>query len=63
MTPGLRIALSVLMLFGALICLYGFIATFEPPGWIVFRIVYVAAGLLLLTGCIAVLPRRPKPLS
>ena len=47
--------LAGLVLSGVLLaCVFGFMATFEPPGSIGFRIFYTVVGLFCLLGVIAI---------
>ena len=43
--PGhLRVMSAVFLLAVAAFCIFGFLATFEPPGEVAIRIVYIALG-------------------
>ncbi len=46
----------------AAFCFYGFLATYEPPGWPTLRIVYAAGVVFCLVGVVAtgVWARRVK---
>jgi uncharacterized membrane protein HdeD (DUF308 family) len=47
--------LAALVLSGVLLaCVFGFLATFEPPGSLGFRILYVFIGLFCLLGVIGI---------
>jgi hypothetical protein len=47
--------LAALVLSGVLLaCVFGFMATFEPPGALGFRILYTFAGIFCLLGIIAI---------
>ena len=50
--------LAALVLSGvALACVFGFMATFEPPGSLGLRIFYAFAGLLCLLGVVVIATR------
>ena len=50
--------LAALVLCGVLLaCVFGFMATFEPPGSLGLRILYTIVGLLCLLGVIAIATR------
>lgn len=49
MTP-LRIVAAAALLAAAGFCLFGFLATYEPPGWPFLRVAYALVGLTLLAG-------------
>ena len=53
-----RVLLGLTLLAAAGFCVYGFLASFEPPGYPAFKIGYVVIGLLCLTGGARVLVRR-----
>lgn len=46
----------------AAFCFYGVLATYEPPGWPILRIVYAAGVVLCLAGTFAtcILARKVK---
>ena len=44
------ILLGVVLLAVAGFCVFGLLATYEPPGALVLRVIYVAVGLLSLVG-------------
>ena len=56
----IRVAVAFLLLGFTAFCSFGFMATFEPPGFPVWRLMYGVAGLLGLTGIGWILTRRPK---
>jgi hypothetical protein len=57
-----RGALAVALLAIAGFCVFGFMATFEPPGSPALRMIYAAAGLFCLFGIVwAFIPRRHPP--
>jgi hypothetical protein len=39
-------------------CIYGFVASFEPPGFAGFKIIYATIGLLCLAGAVRLLLKR-----
>ena len=54
----IRLAVAFLLLVFTTFCIFGFLATYEPPGFPVWRLMYGAAGLMGLTGVGSVLTRR-----
>jgi hypothetical protein len=44
------ILLAVVLVAVAAFCVFGFLATYEPPGAPVLRVIYAAVGLLSLVG-------------
>jgi peptidoglycan/LPS O-acetylase OafA/YrhL len=46
----MRLITAIVLLAVAFFCGYGFLATFEPPGWPITRIVYVLVGVACLVG-------------
>ncbi len=42
----------------AVFCVFGFLATFEPPGWPLARMVYAIVGVVFLVGAGWALFRR-----
>ena len=56
----IRVAVAFLLLGVTAFCIFGFLATYEPPGFPVWRLIYGAAGLMALTGVGWVLTRRAK---
>lgn len=46
--PRIIAALALLAVAG--FCLFGFLATYEPPGWPVLRVAYAVAGAGCLVG-------------
>lgn len=56
----LAIGLLAAVLLGvAAFCIFGFLATFEPPGFMGWRILYVLGGLVSLGGVFWIALRRP----
>lgn len=59
MATAARIVGTLVLLGIAAFCGFGFLATFEPPGWITLRAVYGVVGVLSLLGVVWMwLPRR-----
>lgn len=56
----IRVAVAFLLLWLTTFCVFGFLATFEPPGFPVWRLIYNAAGLMALSGVGWGLTRRAK---
>jgi hypothetical protein len=52
MSPTIRIVVSLLLLAVAAYCGFGFLATFEPPGFVGWRIGF-AVGIVLSLGGVA----------
>lgn len=46
----LRIVTSAALLAAAGFCTFGFLATYEPPGWPFLRVAYALVGVALLAG-------------
>lgn len=47
--------LAALVLSGVLLaCVFGFMATYEPPGFLGMRILYTVAGIFCLLGIVGV---------
>jgi len=46
----IRLLAAMFLLAAAAFCVFGFLATFEPPGWLTLRIIYAAAGLAAVGG-------------
>ncbi len=56
-----RIVLVVILLAVLAFCAFGFMATFEPPGWVGLRIGYAVVGALCLFGVArALLKKKPQ---
>jgi hypothetical protein len=55
-----RLAVALILLGVVAFCIVGFMATYEPPGFPVWRLVYGVAGLTCLAGAARVLFRRAK---
>ena len=63
MNIALRILLGFVLLFVALFCAFGFLATFEPiPTWqrILFQILYGCGGGACMLGILRLFMPRPK---
>jgi len=61
MPLAVRILLALLLLAVTAFCVFGFLATYEPPGALALRIVYGVAGVLCLIGAgWLLLPHRPS---
>jgi len=45
-----KLLLAVVLLAVAGFCVFGFLATYEPPGLVVWRVIYAALGLVSLLG-------------
>lgn len=58
MPMWLRCVLCALLLVAAGGCAFGFLATFEPPGWVALRIGYGAASVICIAGAVVVMARR-----
>jgi len=58
--PALRLVIALLALALAAFCVFGFLATFEPPGAITLRIVYAVVELAAL-GTLAWLSFSRRP--
>lgn len=56
----IRVAGAFLLLVFTSCCIFGFLASHEPPGFPGWRLIYGAAGLVSLTGVGWVLTRRTK---
>ena len=56
----IRVAVYFLLLGFTTFCIFGFLATYEPPGFPAWRLIYGAAGLMCLAGVGWVLTRRAK---
>ena len=56
----IRVVATLLLLFLAAFCIFGFLATYEPPGYPILRLIYGAASLACLAGAGWVLTRRTK---
>jgi hypothetical protein len=50
MRRAVRLVLTMPLLALAVFCAYGFLASFEPGPWLVFRIGYPLLGLACLAG-------------
>lgn len=48
----IRIFSAVILLAVAAFCGIGFLATYEPPGWPVLRIVYAVVGIACIGGSV-----------
>ena len=48
MSPVARILSALVLLAITAFTVYGFMATFEPPGFLIWRIIYSVIGLLSL---------------
>ena len=60
MRYGLRLWLALMLLPVAAFCGFGFLATYEPPGYPVLRLAYGILGVSCLVGAgRLVVPRRP----
>ena len=56
------ILLAVVLLGVAAFCVFGFLATYERPGWSVLRVTYGVVGLLALVGAgVLILRSRGGP--
>ena len=55
-----RVALALLLFAIASFCGFGYLATFEPPGFVILRYVYAIVGGLSLAGAglMLLLPRH-----
>ena len=53
-----RVTFAVILIALAGFCVFGFLATYEPPGSPTLRVIYGAVGLLCLAGAGRVLFRR-----
>jgi len=56
----IRVVVALLLLGVTTFCIFGFRATYEPPGFPAWRLIYGAAGLMCLAGVGWVLTRRAK---
>jgi len=56
----IRVVVALLLLGVTTFCIFGFLATYEPPGFPAWRLIYGAAGLMCLAGVGWVLTRRAK---
>ena len=57
----MRFVTAIALLAVALFCGFGFLATFELPGWPVLRIVYALVGVACLVGAgRALIARKPS---
>ncbi len=57
----LRVIVAVPLFLFALFCAYGFLASFEPGDFLIFRILYPVLGVASLAGAIwLMLGRRPQ---
>ncbi|HEX8200719.1 MAG TPA: hypothetical protein VF590_09545 [Isosphaeraceae bacterium] len=62
MRYALRLVLALMLLPVAAFCGFGFLATFESPGYPVLRLAYGILGVLCLVGAgWLVVPRRSNP--
>lgn len=50
MSMIVRLPVALVLLAIAVFCVFGFLATLEPPGSIGLRVVYAAVGLAALSG-------------
>jgi len=50
-----KLLLAVVLLAVAGFCVLGFLATYEPPGAVVLRVIYAAVGLLSLLGAVGLI--------
>ena len=55
-----RAVVALFLLGVAAFCIFGFLATYEPPGFPGWRLIYGAASLACLAGAGWVLARRAK---
>ena len=56
----IRVAVAFFLLGLATFCIFGFLATYEPPGFPAWRLIYGVAGLMALAGVWWVLTRRAR---
>jgi hypothetical protein len=56
----MRILVTLVLLAAVAFCLFGFLATFEPPGYVGWRVGYAVAGLLCLSGMGWALSAKPR---
>lgn len=54
----IRAAVAFVLLGVTTFCIFGFLATYEPPGFPAWRLIYGVAGLMALAGVGWVLARR-----
>jgi hypothetical protein len=57
MYRALRLVAAVLLVALAAFCAYGFVASFEPGDFLIFRIGYPLAGLLCLAAAVYLVRR------
>jgi hypothetical protein len=55
----LRAALTLALLAVLAFCAFGFLASFEPPGFLIFRWLYAGVAVLSLIAVVAVWRVRP----
>jgi hypothetical protein len=60
MPLAVRLLVAFALVAVAAFCVFGFLATFEPPGFLAVRLVYGILGILCLAGAARLaFPRRP----
>ena len=59
MTKIARVLVALILAAIAVFTLFGFLATFEPPGFLLWRLVYAVGGFTAIGGAGWVLFRKP----
>jgi hypothetical protein len=55
-----RLALTLILVAVTAFCVFGFFASFEPPGFLVFRWLYGAVAIACVIAIVAVWLRSPS---